>query len=284
MSYEEAREQARFLTDKMAYELNLNDAQYNDAYEINLDYLMGLHRADDIYGNLTYRNADLRHILYDWQYTLFVAADYFFHPVYWRSGGWVFPIYNRYRIGHFYYDHPRVFWEYRGGHSRVYYPRSSFYTHRRPVWHSGFRGESRRPVNHPGISGPGRPDGNHRPGNSGSHPGSNVYQPNHNGHRPGNQPPYNGSARPDNNRPNTGNAQRPPAGTTNRPSTSAGNNRRPNQPQTGPANPAGRPTMPNGYQRQSSTRTTVSRRSSAQRSGQSPAQSSGASRGRNARR
>lgn len=36
MSYEEARDRARFLTDKMAYELNLNDQQYNDAYEINL--------------------------------------------------------------------------------------------------------------------------------------------------------------------------------------------------------------------------------------------------------
>ena len=35
MSYEEARDRARFLTDKMAYELNLNDQQYNDAYEIS---------------------------------------------------------------------------------------------------------------------------------------------------------------------------------------------------------------------------------------------------------
>ena len=37
MSYAQAREQALFLTDKMAYELNLNDAQYEAAYEINLD-------------------------------------------------------------------------------------------------------------------------------------------------------------------------------------------------------------------------------------------------------
>ena len=40
MDYETAREQAYYLTDKMAYELNLNDQQYNDAYEINLDYLL----------------------------------------------------------------------------------------------------------------------------------------------------------------------------------------------------------------------------------------------------
>ena len=31
MSYEMAREEALYLTDKMAYELNLNDQQYNDA-------------------------------------------------------------------------------------------------------------------------------------------------------------------------------------------------------------------------------------------------------------
>ncbi len=42
MSYEQARQQALFLTDKMAYELNLTDDQYEAAYEVNLDYLMGV--------------------------------------------------------------------------------------------------------------------------------------------------------------------------------------------------------------------------------------------------
>ena len=37
MSYEQARNEALFLTDKMAYELNLTDEQYEAAYEINLD-------------------------------------------------------------------------------------------------------------------------------------------------------------------------------------------------------------------------------------------------------
>lgn len=32
MSYEQARQQALFLTDKMAYELNLSEAQYEAAY------------------------------------------------------------------------------------------------------------------------------------------------------------------------------------------------------------------------------------------------------------
>ncbi len=42
MSYEQARNDALFLTDKMTYELNLTDEQYEAAYEINLDYLMGV--------------------------------------------------------------------------------------------------------------------------------------------------------------------------------------------------------------------------------------------------
>ena len=44
MSYEQARNQALFLTDKMAYELNLTDAQYEAAYEINLDYPIHTHK------------------------------------------------------------------------------------------------------------------------------------------------------------------------------------------------------------------------------------------------
>ena len=50
MSYSQAREQALFLTNKMAYELNLNEEQYDAAYEINLDYLMSIDTYDDLYG------------------------------------------------------------------------------------------------------------------------------------------------------------------------------------------------------------------------------------------
>ena len=40
MSYNAAKNEALFLSDKMAYELNLTAAQYEAVYEINLDYLM----------------------------------------------------------------------------------------------------------------------------------------------------------------------------------------------------------------------------------------------------
>ena len=55
MSYNAAKHEALFLSDKMAYELNLTDAQYDAVYEINLDYLMSVniqnginHRSDFI--------------------------------------------------------------------------------------------------------------------------------------------------------------------------------------------------------------------------------------------
>ena len=144
MSYERAREEALYLTDKMAYELNLNDQQYNDAYELNLDYFLSLDSEADLYADyLSYRLSDLRHILYDWQYNLMLAADYFIRPVYWRAGGWYFPIYAHYTVGHFYYSYPTVYYNYRGGHGRIHY-HNGFYASRRPVWNGGFR--SHQPI------------------------------------------------------------------------------------------------------------------------------------------
>lgn len=140
MSYEQARQEALYLTDKMAYELNLNDQQYNDAYEINLDYFLSLNSEADLYEDyLSYRLSDLRHILYDWQYSLMMAADYFIRPVYWRSSGWYFSIYNHYNHGYFYYSYPTVYYSYRGGHGRIHY-NHGFYADRRPAWNGGLRG------------------------------------------------------------------------------------------------------------------------------------------------
>ena len=43
MSTNDIRKNSRFLTDRMAYELNLNTMQYEDAYEINYDFLYNVH-------------------------------------------------------------------------------------------------------------------------------------------------------------------------------------------------------------------------------------------------
>ena len=119
MSYEQARNEALFLTDKMAYELNLTDEQYEAAYEINLDYLMGVTSRYDVYG--TYwerRNLDLSYILYDWQWNAYIAASYFYRPLYWDAGYWHFGIYARYpHRDYFYFGRPHFYHTYRGAHA-----------------------------------------------------------------------------------------------------------------------------------------------------------------------
>lgn len=119
MSYEQARNEALFLTDKMAYELNLTDAQYEAAYEINLDYLMSVTDYRDVDGIFWQRrNADLQFILYSWQWDLFRAATYFFRPLRWVDGLWHFGIYARYpHRDLFYFGRPHFYASYRGGHS-----------------------------------------------------------------------------------------------------------------------------------------------------------------------
>lgn len=119
MSYEQARQQALFLTDKMAYELNLTDDQYEAAYETNLDYLMSVNTVDDLYGIYwRQRNMDLSYILLDWQYRTFINASYFYRPLYWDAGYWHFGIYARYpHRDYFYFGRPHFYVSYRGGHS-----------------------------------------------------------------------------------------------------------------------------------------------------------------------
>ena len=143
MSYEEARNEALFLTDKMAYELNLTEDQYEAAYEINLDYLMRVNTVDDLYGTYwRYRNLDMSYILFDWQYRAFCDAAYFYRPIYWSGGYWHFGIYARYPYrDYFYFGCPRFYVEYRGGHSW-----------RMNGGHSWYRGRDwGRPGNRPAV-------------------------------------------------------------------------------------------------------------------------------------
>ena len=117
MSYNAAKNEALFLSDKMAYELNLTAAQYEAVYEINLDVF-------GIWWDR--RNADLRFVLTPWQYDKYVALNHFYRPVAWKAGGWTFAVYTHYNRGHFYNAHPKVFVSYRGGHNKVH---GSHYAH-----------------------------------------------------------------------------------------------------------------------------------------------------------
>lgn len=145
MSYSQACEQALFLTDKMAYELNLTDDQYEAAYEINLDYLLSVNSYDELYGDYwRWRNLDFSYVLLDWQYRMFCDAAYFYRPLYFHSGCWHFAIYARYpHRDYFYFHRPTVYVSYRGGHSwRQNNGRS---------WYSGRTFGSRRGDNYFGM-------------------------------------------------------------------------------------------------------------------------------------
>ena len=136
MSYEQARNEALFLTDKMAYELNLTDEQYEAAYEINLDYLMGVTGRADVFG--TYwerRNLDLSYILYDWQWNAYIAASYCYRPLYWEAGYWHFGIYRRYpHRDYFYFGRPHFYATYRGGHAWHLHGNHGYYYGHRDVF------------------------------------------------------------------------------------------------------------------------------------------------------
>ena len=212
INYEDARREAWFLTDKMAYELNLTSEQYDRAYQINLDYLLSLNTAADCYGYYwTYRDTDLRCILSSWQYALYSTLDYFYRPVRWLRSAWYYPICAHYRRGYYYFDRPTLYVSYHGGmwHRRGHNDPSPYrhYAYRpapglRDHYHShhgkpAYRPEPGRPGN--GRPGHGRYVGNEKPNRpTTSRPDNNSAAPS--------RPDYNSDApsRPGNNTSNSG--------------------------------------------------------------------------------
>lgn len=143
MSLSKVRRHTRFLTDRMAYELNLSPVQYDDIYEINFDFiynvesimddvLMGYDWAlDDYYRMLDVRNDDLRWVLSASQYGRFLGMDYFYRPIYASGRTWNFRVYVVYNNpNYFYFGKPRHYRTYSGGHYRTHYNNRSYYSNR----------------------------------------------------------------------------------------------------------------------------------------------------------
>ena len=158
MSMSKMRQNARFLTDRMAYELNLSPMQYDDVYEVNYDFIDNVrYIMDDVvrgygyaveryYEFLNYRNDDLRWILSSSQYRRFMGVDYFYRPIYTTSRNWLFRIYQVYRdVNHFYYAKPHHYKTYKGGHYRTHFGHVSFYkNHRKEHYkHDFYKGDIR---------------------------------------------------------------------------------------------------------------------------------------------
>ena len=180
MSMSKVRENARFLTDRMAYELNLTPMQYDDVYEVNYDFIDNIryimddvvrgcdHAVDRYYQYLDYRNDDLRWILSASQYRRFMGVDYFCRPVYTIASQWLFRIYKVYHdVKHFYFDKPHHYKSYRGGHYRTHHGYVSFYKNNRKdhYKHGFYNGDIRVRYDKPksALKVEARPKGTFRP-------------------------------------------------------------------------------------------------------------------------
>ena len=72
MSNSKVRKETRFLTDKMAYELNLSTEQYNDVYEINYDFISGVRYVMTMcYMVMSGHSTDIMTI---WMYVMTISA------------------------------------------------------------------------------------------------------------------------------------------------------------------------------------------------------------------
>lgn len=184
MPFENAQREALFLTDKMAYELGLDEYQYEAVFEINLDYFISCVTQTDVYGIWwERRNADLKYILTTVQYYRYINRIYFYRPLTWRTGAWYYPIYTHYtNRTHFYRTRPTGYGVYMGGNNRMAH---DYYANRPPV----------------GRAGHGNPEPHHN-GNMGGNPPANFNNPpanNQHGNQPTNNPTVNARPNPQNN-------------------------------------------------------------------------------------
>lgn len=224
MSTSKVRKETRFLTDKMAYELSLSTQQYNDAYEINYDFIYSVRNImdevvrgyewalDDYYEALDIRNDDLRWVLSDAQYRRFLGAEYFYRPIYVNGGKWSFRVYINYPNRNvFYFGLPYHYRTYSGAHYRPYFHHTSYYRGRYTNFHhysTPHRVRDQRVFHSYRRSDFGsvrfRPNSSNRPHNAPSRPGV-TNRPNHNSRPEHNSRPGN-TSRPNNpSRPSTGN-------------------------------------------------------------------------------
>jgi hypothetical protein len=129
MSIAAMRSNARFLTDRMAYTLGINDPfLIDEIYRINYDYIWGVNEYlddvalgyyyDDYMAVVAARDAALRNLLGVRLWNRIVNYSYFYRPIVFANHGWRFSIYDydRYGVNRFYYHTPRPLVTYTGGH------------------------------------------------------------------------------------------------------------------------------------------------------------------------
>lgn len=190
LPYNEAARQAYYLTDKMAYELNLTDYQYDRVYQINFDYFRKVDCEHDAYGYLwDYRNSCLASVLYTHQYRAYNALSYFFRPLQWVRNTWCYPVHEHYGYRHDYFCRPTPPPSYRGpiyGHYHGHNGNHYGHGHNPRPGNNSYR-PSNNGGHKPSAGGSGRYEGSrpsnsgtNRPSNNGSYSGSSSNRPNGN--------------------------------------------------------------------------------------------------------
>ncbi len=152
MSLSTMRRNVRFLTDRMAYELQLTSQQYNDVYEVNFDFVYNVdnimrevvlgydYALDNYYNFLNIRNDDLRWILTEYQYRRFMDITYFYRPISLYQNSWRLGVFNVYtNVNFFYFGKPHHYRTYLGGHYRTHFGNRSYYELHH---HDHYRGHS----------------------------------------------------------------------------------------------------------------------------------------------
>lgn len=193
MNYNAIRNNARFLTDRMAYTLGINNpVLIDDIYRINFDYIYGVneylddvalgYRYDDYMMICEERDYALRMLLGDVLWSRIIGYDYFYRPIMFENHRWRFGIYlHDWDRSRFYFSAPRYYdGGYRGGH---------FFGGMRP--HRGIADRGPGMANWgPRQTTPNR--GGHPNGNGGYRGDGNRGNDGHNGNYNGHNGNYNG--------------------------------------------------------------------------------------------
>lgn len=130
MSITAVRNNARFLTDRMAYTLGISDPfLIDEIYRINYDYIWGVNSYlddvamgyyyDDYISVCSARDIALRTLLGNVVWNRVIGYSYFYRPIVFANRCWHFSIYDydRHGRGHFFLSVPRPYnRSYEGGH------------------------------------------------------------------------------------------------------------------------------------------------------------------------
>ncbi len=200
MSVEQSRNEALFLTDKMAYELGLSNYQWDDVYEINYDFFRSLGYVTSNYNYAErLRERKLMYVLTGAQWAEYCRMTYFTVPVTVVNGNWHFSVYSRYDRGKFFDRNHNVIHTYRGNRSGW----ENYYSNRHVTSHNNSHNNGFNNGNHNGFN-----NGNHNGYNNGNHNGNSNWNRNDNkgnGNRNNNNGNRNGSNNDKGNKDNRNN-------------------------------------------------------------------------------